>query len=1103
VESFSLTVDLADAGAGRIRAGLGATVEGTDVRLRRVDFRPRADFWLELADDPTEPLQLRAYQARHVAPRRAPDAPAPADEASERDYVIVPLVLPIDLAAEGDRAPAGLDLVVVADVSAATDPSHLELGQGVVEAIATHLGPDDRIAVVASDLALRSVVEEDGGGRLGPASPERLERLLSGLARVPAGGATDLGTAITAAGDLLDPARRGAVVYVGDGAPTVGELQTEDLLERMARLPAPARLYAVAVGGAANLDLLSALCRGRGLAARVEERRAAADVALRVLAHLSRPVAQEVTVHFGGGVENVYPSGPADVALGDVLPVLGRVAGGVPASVRVTGTVGGRAFDQTVELETETIEDSGDLRIRWAGERLRNLLLEGVPRETIVELGTRYGLITPYTSFYVPSASELRRSGLSQLLLYEPLEPAARPRRADRLAEDALAALLAAPLALAGCRGSDESAPAASQAPAPFVAAKTATSESLAHAPMEEQSRAAEGAAQGLPGTTSPTANQALPAVSSVDMPALPPGVVPVQAAPAEPADPGAATAPAAAPPPPPAPGGSGASRYGIMGPADASEEVARRTTQPATKSVGGRDLGRIRGRAPSVASNRDEETERVDPFGDEAGAAIDVAEERRPREEPRPAAEPAPAPEAPAPGAHQLATCSPAASLSIGDRRALWRERLERDESPSAWVGVYRRAIRDCEAATWRERRALLDLMVERAGSVSSLVDVYRLLASSGAGPYLRQALLGRVRTPSDLVPVRAALGGPEVEWRLVDEQLAGAETADLRLALLRDLVTRYPGSHDLKLRLLAALERAGRLPEALRLARQLRGDRLADAEVRTSLGELLLRHGQEQEARRVFSEMVEFAPYDALARRRLGDLYRAHGWFDDAYRQYQTLAEIRPDDLTVQLLLAAAAAGAGRVDEALRLERSLAESPEPDATGGLARVAVFTSSARLAKLRRAAREEHDEAQLRALTARMRRSAVLRSASALRVTLLWAHPHAGLSLWSSHPNLALSRPPDVWPDLGVEVFDVEDLEDGTYRIEVRREAIDRSTPVEAELVLLWNEGQDDEQILVVPIRFEGDARVLSWTIAGRQLAEAAAEPGTTAEEVL
>ena len=90
-----------------------------------------------------------------------------------------------------------------------------------------------------------------------------------------------------AAAELLDPTRNGAVIYVGDGAPTVGELGADGLLTRMARLPTPVRLYAVGVGANANLDLLETLTHGGGLALRVEERSAAADAALEILAHMT------------------------------------------------------------------------------------------------------------------------------------------------------------------------------------------------------------------------------------------------------------------------------------------------------------------------------------------------------------------------------------------------------------------------------------------------------------------------------------------------------------------------------------------------------------------------------------------------------------------------------------------------------------------------------------------------------------------------------------------------------------------------------------------------------------------------------------------------
>jgi Ca-activated chloride channel family protein len=306
-----------------------------------------------------------------------------------------------------------------------------------------------------------------------------------------------------------------------------------------------------------------------------------------------------------------------------------------------------------------------------------------------------------------------------------------------------------------------------------------------------------------------------------------------------------------------------------------------------------------------------------------------------------------------------------------------------------------------------------------------------------------------------------------------------------------LRRLIVQFPNNMDLQLSLLELLERTGKVAEARRLALQMRQNPLADAGVRTAIGEMYLRLEDEPEARRVFSEIVEFAPRDELARRRLGDLYRAHGWFEEAYRQYQTLASIRPDDPSVNLLLAQAAAGAGRVDEALRLEQALAQTGQPGEAVGMARTALLWSSVRFAELREAARRANDSDTLSALLTRMRRSGVMGQASPLRVSLVWSHPDADLSLWASYPGLGLSRPTDLSPEYGIEAFDVREAESGVYRVEVRRQGTQHLTPVEAKMVIVWREGEADERVEVRPLAFTGDTRAYGFTIEGDTLAEA------------
>ena len=1229
VQEFAFEADLSEAETSSLRAGMGAEIDGDRVLLRRSDFRPRADLWIELMPQEASERVL-AYRAEHLPPPRAPGSRAVPNEADERDYWFLPFVLPESVL--GDDPPSGIDLVIVADVSAATDRSHLELGRSVVESIVSHLDADDRLAIVASDLGIRSV---DGAetAALETASADRVTALLDGLARIRPGGATDLGATLAEAAALIPEDRPGAVIYVGDGAPTVGELGADGLLEHMRRLPRPTRLYAIGIGRDANLELLEALSRGGGLARRVEERAEAADAALDVLGHVARPLAQRVTVELGNGIEHVFPRDASDVVIGEVLSVVGRVRSAPPSRIKVKGTILGRAFEQEFEVSTIATEQPTDLRLRWAGLRLEQLLLEGASREEVADLGTRYGLITPFTSFYVPSARELSQMGhAARSLDHQPMlgrrfePPSAVGEAVARLA---LAPWLGA-AALTGCDAVEKLAgqagPGGSSEPSPT---STPLSEPEAQQANEEMEAAAEDGdndgrraqeaerSRGEEGRmrNAPAADQADPSSAGLAAGATAgefagdDGVVaegfaqhvprPSPAEPSDMAPPSAMRrARSAGSPDQPAteastadaeemaansgnlgqlqgqPGsglelrgtgrggggvgdgtiglgdlgtighgagggtGSGYGRGSAAGPAlprvgqgrpevsgALSAEVIRRVIRRHINEVrycyerelsGKPDLqGRVTvniaigptgavqraGVKTSTLANATVETcvttavQRWSfpspdgggmvmvayPFDFTSGGSTQVVTTTRltfvtP--------------------SHRPYRCSDAADLLLDDRRALWRERLAAVNGVSGWVDVYQGAIRQCEASRWRDRRALLDLMLARAGDIATMVRLYQFLSESSGRAYLRAAILRRVRTAADLRLVRDAFGtGDAVTWELVEQVLGRAQGPAARIRALKRLVQQFPQSFDLRLRLLEELEAANRGAEAMRLADNLRTDPLADAGVRTAIGEMFLRLGREADARRVFSEIVEFAPYDELARRRLGDLYRAHGWFEEAYRQYQTLLEIRPDDQTAILLLAQAAAGAGRIDEALRLEQRLAETSEPGQAEGIARTAILWSSVRFAKLRLAARANNDDERLAALLSRMRRSGVLAEAGAVRVSLTWSHPDAGLSLWTAYPGLGLTRPVDIAPEYGIEVLDVKDAEEGTYQVEVRRAPLgqrrDHLTAVDAELVIVWNEGQADEKAEVVPLRFEGDHQAFAYALRDRRVAEA------------
>jgi len=1134
VQELSFSADLSEAGVNHVRAGAALRVDGSRVLLRQSDITPRADLWLELTGDTAEGVP--AYRARHRPPRRDPNAD-PGIQENENDYLYLPLVLPESVLneGEGEAGQRGLDLVIVQDVSAGTERGPLELGRRVVESLASHLGSGDRVAIVASDLTLRGGQGVDA--ELGDATPARVESLLDSLARQPAGGATDLGASLTQAAALLDPTRPGAVVYVGDGAPTVGELSADSLIEALARLPRPLRSYAVAIGDDANVDLLHAITRGGGFTRRVSDGEEAADVALSILSHARRPLAQRVTVDLGTGLDQVFPRGPRDVVVGETLSVIGRVADEVPEQVHVRGTIAGRDFELDLPLHVVSLDDEGDLRLRWASERLAQLLLGGAGREEVADLGSRYGIITPYTSFYVPSKTELQRMdpGLRQQLMGGSFSLA--PQRSN-----VVGALAMAPgwsvLSLPGCFAMGDAEP--SQVSSPESEEVMGAREQ--RAPGAPQAQAA-GSATATPEEPEMAADEDSPAPVAAAAPAPPPSAEPSADAFGQRG----------------APSGGDFGGLAARGPSDglmddqerAGEGLGLQGTGRGGGGTGDGTVGGTVGLGNLGTIGHGGGSGSGNGYGRGAGGGLDeqaVVESppsssrmrrrseppRHPRREdnrygiegPRQQNEESrhamPDPRSAAQNgilgalgtlayadtntafttvttvrvtswsnvAHAVRRCSAGASLLLDGRIALWRERLSRANGPSAWVEAYRTARNDCELPRTRDRQAFLSLMLNQAGTIPGMIQLYHLLDGGADRSFLRRTILRRVRTPEQLRAVRDAFGSNS-DAVLIQQVLHGAGEGRGKLRALRRLSEMFPSDLDLLLQLLETLEEQHDLPGARRLADRLREDPMIDAGIRTAIGEMFLRMGDEPEARRVFSEIVEFAPDDALSRRRLGDLYRAHGWFQDAYRQYETLAKIQPDDPSVLLLLAQAAAGAGRLDEALSLEQRVAQTAEPGSAEGIARTALLWSSVHFALLRKAAKEAHDDDRLRALDSRMRRAGVLREAGDLRVSLVWSHPDAGLSLWASYPGLRLSRPEDIDPEMGIEAFDVTEQEDGHYGVEVRRPPGHHMTAIDAKLVIVWKEGTPEERIEIRPLHFEGQTAAYAFALDREDVQEA------------
>src|SRR5205814_10611267 len=115
----------------------------------------------------------------------------------------------VPLPAEPDAARPPLDLVVLTDISAGTDATHLQLARTTVEALLRHLDEQDRILVAGSDLDLHrpgAPASAREAARLVAATRTAVDQMLDALARQGTGGATDLGATLAQAVALLGTA---------------------------------------------------------------------------------------------------------------------------------------------------------------------------------------------------------------------------------------------------------------------------------------------------------------------------------------------------------------------------------------------------------------------------------------------------------------------------------------------------------------------------------------------------------------------------------------------------------------------------------------------------------------------------------------------------------------------------------------------------------------------------------------------------------------------------------------------------------------------------------------------------------------------------------
>jgi Ca-activated chloride channel family protein len=320
---------------------------------------------------------------------------------------------------------AAKDVILVLDTSGSMDGVKLSQAKEAAAYVVDHLNAEDRFNIVAfstgTDLYERELVQA--------ANPGQFKQFIESLDAV--GGTNISGALLEAAAQVnrerADASRPAVIIFLTDGLATEGIVETPLLLETVeSQMPVNARIFAFGVGNDVDTILLDSLAQNhRGVTTYVRPSQAIDEAVSGFYAKVGSPVLTDISLDTGAiRTSQIYPAQLPDLFAGTQLVLAGRYRDGGTEMITLRGTVNGQ--EQVFRFADQLFLDKEGqpfISRLWAtraiGHMMQQIRLQGENVElvqSIVNLSTRYGIITPYTSFLIEEDDILEQSGSQRIV---------------------------------------------------------------------------------------------------------------------------------------------------------------------------------------------------------------------------------------------------------------------------------------------------------------------------------------------------------------------------------------------------------------------------------------------------------------------------------------------------------------------------------------------------------------------------------------------------------------------------------------------------------------------------------------------------------------
>lgn len=293
------------------------------------------------------------------------------------------------------------EYIFILDVSGSMYGFPLDTSKELIRNLAGSLRESDRFNVILFSDSLIQMSPESV-----PATAENVQKAFALIDNEEGGGGTELAPALETA--LAIPASPGAarsVIAITDGYIS-GEREIFDIIGRNI---GTTNFFSFGIGSSVNRYLIDGIAKtGLGESFVVTDPSEAASTADRFRTYIQSPVLTDVQVTYDGfDVYDIEPPTLSTLFASRPIVLFGKWKGEPSGTIYITGKTGGRDYAEDIPVSAAIpLEANNIIQYLWARTRVERLTDYGITedlqanaKKEVTELGLRYSMMTPYTSF--------------------------------------------------------------------------------------------------------------------------------------------------------------------------------------------------------------------------------------------------------------------------------------------------------------------------------------------------------------------------------------------------------------------------------------------------------------------------------------------------------------------------------------------------------------------------------------------------------------------------------------------------------------------------------------------------------------------------------